>query len=116
MRATSAGLLVGILVTWMLSDASSSPPSAFAQRFTGSEPAAAPRDDLIAITGAVTDGQQLILLVDPQRRTLGSYLVNARTGQISLRSVRNIRWDLELEEFNGMEPSPDKIQALLRSR
>ena len=76
----------------------------------------AQRDDLIAIAGANVEGQQLILLLDPHRQTLGSYQVDAKTGQIALRSVRNIRWDLEMDEFNGTEPSPEKIQALLRSR
>lgn len=116
MRATVVGLIVGVTLTWILSGASTVSPNAFAERFQGGGQSVAQRDDLIAVSGAVVDGQQLIVLIDPRRQTLGSYHVNAQNGQISLRSVRNIRWDLELEEFNGMEPSPEKIQALLRSR
>ena len=116
MRATVAGLLIGVTLTWILTGASTVSPNAFAERFQGSDQTGAMRDDLIAVSGAVVEGQQLIVLIDPRQRTLGSYHVDARSGQISLRSVRNIRWDLELEEFNGTEPSPEKIQALLRSR
>ncbi len=116
MRAMMVGLMAGVLVTWILNNASSNPPNVYAQRFGGSNPTVAQRDGLIAIAGTNVEGQQLVLLLDPQRQTLGSYQVDAKTGQIALRSVRNIRWDLEMDEFNGTEPSPEKIQALLRSR
>jgi hypothetical protein len=116
MRAVLVGLLVGFGVAWALNGASPHPANVYAQQFSDSTSSVAQRDDLIAIAGAAVDGQQLIVLLDPRRQTLGSYQVNALTGQIALRSVRKIRWDLELDEFNGTEPSPEKIQALLRSR
>jgi hypothetical protein len=116
MRAIAMGLLAGGWVTWVLLGTSPEPANVFAQRFDEIDRAVSQRSDLIAIPGSDAGGQQLLLLIDPQRRILGSYHVDATTGQIALRSVRNIRWDLELDEFNGTEPSPEKIQALLRSR
>ena len=35
------------------------------------------------------------------------------TGQIELKSVRNVQWDLLIEEFNGVRPLPREIRALL---
>ena len=116
MRAMMVGLLTGVLVTWTLDHAAPTPPTVYAQRFGVNDATGAQQSDLIAIAGAVVEGQQSIVLVDSRRQTLGSYQVDAKTGQIALRSVRNIRWDLELDEFNGMEPTPNKIQALLQSR
>jgi hypothetical protein len=116
MRAMMVGLLAGVLVTWTLDHAAPNPPKVYAQRFVGSDASASQQSDLVAIAGSVVEGQQSVLLVDTRRQTLGSYQVDAKTGQIALRSVRNIRWDLEMDEFNGMEPTPQKIQALLQSR
>jgi hypothetical protein len=116
MRAILIGLLSGGLVTWFLNGALPQPANVYAQRFDEVDRSVSQRNELIAINGSGVGGQQLLLLIDPERRVLGSYHVDATTGQIALRSVRNIRWDLELDEFNGTEPSPEKIQALLRSR
>jgi hypothetical protein len=107
------GLAAGILVMCGLNAASSSFPQVYAQRFGGSEPAGPQSADLVAIAGSVVDRQQLLLVMDPHRQTMASYQVDAQTGQIALRSVRDLRWDLEMDYFNGTEPSPEKIQALL---
>ena len=111
-----AGLLAGALVAWGLDAASTKLPQVHAQRFGDSDRSGSQRDELIPLAGTVVEGQQLIVLVDPRRETLASYHVDGRTGQIALRSVRKVRWDLELDEFNGTEPSAEKIQALLRTR
>ena len=55
------------------------------------------------------------MLFFPGQR-IGFVGVHVESGQISLRSVRNCRWDLQMDEFNGAEPSPEKIMALLRTR
>lgn len=113
MRATFLGLLIGIGAT-TLTVPSSEPRGAYGQRsghhakFSGAE--------IVAITGGVAGGQQVVLLVDPVERTLGSYQVDMETGQVVLRSVRNCRWDLQMDEFNGKDPSPEQIKALLQSR
>jgi hypothetical protein len=113
MRAILLGLAAGILVVCGLNAAPSTFPEVHAQRIGGSDPAGAQRADLVAIAGSVVDRQQLLLVMDPHRRTLASYQVDAQTGQIALRSVRDLRWDLAMDYFNGTEPSPEKIQALL---
>ena len=113
MRATLLGLLVGIGVT-ALTFSDSEPHGAFAQGT--SRDSRPPEGEIIALLGAVTEGQQVVLLIDPEERSLGSYHVDVKSGQVALRSVRDFRWDLQMDEFNGKEPSPEQIKALLRSR
>jgi hypothetical protein len=97
----------------VLEGASSNPPNVYAQRFGDSDPSGPQQGNLVAIAGAVVEQQQMLLVMDPQRQTIASYQVDAHTGQIALRSVRDLRWDLQMDYFNGTEPSPEKIQALL---
>jgi hypothetical protein len=44
------------------------------------------------------------------------YHIDRQTGEIALRSVRNVAWDLQMEEFNGVSPSPREIRSLLEQR
>jgi hypothetical protein len=65
----------------------------------------------------LADGRQQITLVDQRTRAIAVYQVDARTGAISLKSVRNIHWDLQMDEFNsGGNPSPKEIRSLLEQR
>lgn len=63
----------------------------------------------------VTDtptGQQLTV-IDSGRHSLAVYLIEKGTGRVTLKSVRQLHWDLQLEEFNGVSPTPREIQSLL---
>jgi hypothetical protein len=44
------------------------------------------------------------------------YGIDPATGEISLRSVRNVRWDLQMDEYNGTNPSPREIRSLLGNK
>lgn len=57
-----------------------------------------------------------VVIVDPQTRAMSVYQIDRTTGEISLKSVRNVRWDLQMEEFNGVSPTPGEIRALLERR
>ncbi len=116
MRATLLGLLVGVIAATVVVSLGSEDSDLYAQRLGGFDAQAPTGEGLAVLLGPVADGQQLVLLVDEQRQTMATYHVQVESGQISLRGVRNYRWDLQMEEFNGAEPSPEKIQALLRTR
>ena len=116
MRATLLGLLVGVLVAAVAISAGTDRSNLYAQRLGGLDAQAPSGDGLTALLGPVVENQQLVVLIDQQRQTMGTYHVQVESGQISLRSVRNFRWDLQMDEFNGAEPLPEKIQALLRTR
>ena len=70
---------------------------------------------LIAFSKEMGTSHQLVL-IDSQERVMGVYHVNRETGEIALKSVRRINWDLLMEEFNATSPSPREIRALLEQR
>jgi len=116
MRGTTVGLLVGVFIIGFVISSMTEDRGAHAQQFETFEHDLLSVERLAALKGPTVEGQQLIVLIDNQQQTMGSYFVDTKSGQISLRCVRNFRWDLQMSEFNGSEPSPEKIQALLRSR
>ncbi len=88
-------------------------------------PAASPRapgvhsgaaGGLIAMSSQTGDRRQQLMVVDPELRVVGVYHVDEATGEIVLKSVRNIHWDLQMVEFNGSSPSPREIRTQLEQR
>ena len=67
---------------------------------------------LITHTAESNTGQQLTV-IDPRTRSMAVYHVEKNTGKVTLKSVRQIHWDLQLDEFNGVSPTPREIQTLL---
>ena len=70
--------------------------------------------DLIALSFDAGEGRQQITVVDPRQRSLAVYHVDRATGAVSLKSVRNLQYDLLIEEFNTGPgtPSPREIRSL----
>lgn len=67
---------------------------------------------LIALSSDSAQSQQ-ITLIDPRTQVISVYHVDRANGEIALKSVRNIRWDLLMEEFNAATPSPREIRSLI---
>ena len=44
------------------------------------------------------------------------YHIDTVSGEIVLKSVRNIHYDLKMMEFNGTSPLPGEIRAILEQR
>lgn len=57
---------------------------------------------------------QQITIIDPKNRSLCVYHVNLATGQIELKSARNIEWDLQLVYLNAKKPLPNEVQAIIQ--
>jgi hypothetical protein len=57
-------------------------------------------------------GPQAVVVVDPSQHVMAVYHVDKTTGEIALRSVRNITWDLQMLEFNSGEPLPQDIRNM----
>ena len=70
---------------------------------------------LITHSQPVESGQQLTV-IDATKRAMAVYHVDKATGRVTLKSVRQVHWDLQLEEFNGVSPLPREIQSLLSHR
>jgi len=75
-----------------------------------------PSGELIALSHDLGEGRQQVTVIDPKMRVMAVYHVDPTSGEITLKSVRNIHWDLQMEEFNGVKPSPRDIRALLEQR
>ena len=58
------------------------------------------------------DGRQLLLIIDPQLKNAAIYHVDG-AGSLTLRSTRNIAWDLLVPEYNAQEPRPATLKKML---
>ena len=79
-------------------------------------PAAVSGGELIAVPSPMGDKGQLLTVIDPRQQAMGVYWIESGTGKITLRSVRNIRYDLMMMDFNGDNPLPREIRAQLEQR
>jgi hypothetical protein len=103
-------VLSAFLIGLVLASLQSSPVAG--QRLNSSVDPVPHQAELIAISHPSQTGQQLTI-IDPRLRVICVYQVDRSSGQISLKSVRNVHWDMMMDEFNGMSPSPKEIRATL---
>ena len=91
-------------------------PQAQAQRVPAER--TPPADQLIALPFEGADGKQQVTIVDPRTRVIAVYQVDKVNGSLALRSVRNVHWDLLMEEYNTSHgsPTPRDIRALAEQR
>lgn len=87
---------------------------------TPSAPAAAPLapaagSPLWISMAPLGDERQLLVVVDPVTRSAAVYHVDAGSGALTLKSTRDIRWDLLVGEFNAQEPSPTALRRMVES-
>lgn len=90
--------------------------TAFAQRSLTAEQVHRPESSLIALSFAAGEKLQQVAVVDPAKRVIGVYHIDAATGQVELKSVRKIEWDLEMVQFNGTDPLPEEIRSLMEQK
>lgn len=62
------------------------------------------------VTSTLANGMQQIVILDSTQRTLAVYHVDS--GNLQLRSVRSLVWDLRMEEFNGAPPLPSELRRV----
>jgi hypothetical protein len=110
-----AGALVAVVVVFVLDRRG----EVMAQH-VAAYPQAAPQPmsggELIAVPSQVSEKGQVLTVIDPRQQTMGVYWIEAGTGKITLRSVRNIRFDLMMMDFNGDNPLPREIRLQLEQR
>jgi hypothetical protein len=87
----------------------------FAQRATPTPtiPTAVAGTELIVAPALWADKVQMLTVVDPRQRVVAVYQIELATGKIALKSVRNIQWDLQLNDMNTEAPLPQQIQSML---
>ena len=75
-----------------------------------------PTEQLIALTSDLPGSHQQVTVIDAKARIMSVYHIENTTGVISLKSVRNIRADLLMDEFNTESPLPREIRAILTNK
>jgi hypothetical protein len=79
-------------------------------------PASASGSELIVVPTPLGDKGQVLTVIDPRQRVLSVYHIDLLTGKITLKSVRNIQWDLQITSLNNEIPLPQEIQSSLEKR
>jgi hypothetical protein len=80
----------------------------------GAYPAAAGARELITYFLPVEGKATTLALVDPASRHIAVYHVSRETGEIQLKSIRDIAGDLQLDYFNCGGPLPEEIRNGLK--
>jgi nitrogen fixation protein len=112
MKTTVLSVALCACVTFLAVVSLGRPSAAVAQR--GADTAAG--GELLTIAAMVSDKVQQLTVIDPRMRVMSVYHLELASGAITLKSVRNITWDLQLREFNGVAPLPQEIRTLLEPR
>ncbi len=63
---------------------------------------------------ALDEGRRLVLVVDQAGRHLAVYHLDVAAGTVTLKSTRDISWDLMVGDFNAQEPRPAALQKMLQ--
>ncbi|TWU27325.1 hypothetical protein Pla144_20970 [Bythopirellula polymerisocia] len=63
------------------------------------------------------DGRPLrVIVIDPAARVMGVYDISRDTGEIQLKSIRDLSADLQMLEFNSGAPSPADIKNSIKRK
>src|SRR5437773_12434959 len=108
-------LVLALVVAGVVGFADAQAPRASHERAAierASQDRAASSPDLLALSHEGPDGRQQITVVDPRQRVMAVYHIDRVSGAVTLKSVRNLTWDLLIEDFNSGTPAPKDIRAL----
>jgi hypothetical protein len=110
MRRSLFGVLIGtVLVIGVTAGQGSSEPAGVGQGPFAPDPSSSA---LVTHVLPAESGSQAVVVVDAGQRVMAVYHVDKTTGEIALRSVRNLTWDLQMLEFNSGEPLPQDIRDM----
>jgi len=60
------------------------------------------------------DGRHLLVVVDQTGRHAAVYHIDGAAGTLTLRSTRDISWDLMIDDFNAQEPKPATLRKSMQ--
>jgi len=61
------------------------------------------------------DGRRLLVVVDQTTRHAAIYQIDAAVGSLTLRSTRDMAWDLMVGDFNAQDPKPATLRRMLQT-
>jgi hypothetical protein len=111
MRRSLFGVVIGtVLAVGLITGTGSSEPAVVSSRaFAPNGPASS---TLTTHVIPSEGGPHAVVVVDASQRVMAVYHVDRASGEIILRSVRNLTWDLQMMEFNSGEPLPQDIRDM----
>ena len=114
MRIAAAGILVfaGLVIAALA--VTVSPDAVCAAGRVGPSPVGG-SSQLVTLLSALGDNRQQLLVIDPEMHVMSVYHLDPN-GEVTLKSVRNFHWDLQMEQFNGTNPLPREIRSLMQQR
>jgi hypothetical protein len=115
MRHIVLGALVAMVLVMVFGAVLSQRTAAYGQRPAVVQTPNA-SGELIVVPASSGEKLQALVVIDPRQQAMGVYHVDAATGKIALRSVRNLRWDLQMTYLNNEAPLPQEIRSLLEPR
>lgn len=108
-------MLVGAFGMVLLAGHLTAPPWASGQHSAGVAIESSSGSLWLSMAHREGDPQQLLVAVDRDTRHAAVYHVDATNGTLTLRSTRNLSWDLLVDDFNGREPSPTALKNMLET-
>lgn len=109
MRTAMLGALAGAGLVAAVLSANASRGELFAQQMGSQLPAA--DANLIAFSTVVGEQYQQLTVIDQKQRVVSIYHVELATGNVELKCVRAIHWDLQMMSYNGKGLLPHEIQS-----
>lgn len=103
-------VVVAVVMLGCLTGALWGTPAAEGNTSEPSPAAAGEPHGLVTLASPPIDGIQQFTVVDSATRAMAVYHVDLKGGQITLKSVRNLRWDLQLEDFNSVAPKAREVR------
>lgn len=61
------------------------------------------------------DGRHLLVVIDGQGKGAAVYHVDPVQGSLTLKSTRNLGWDLLVQEYNAQDPRPTTLRRMLET-
>ena len=113
MKRATLGVLLGLGLVTATAAVAEQGAEMFTQRPTPTAPAPAVAvgSELIVVPTSLGDKGQMLTVVAPRQQVLCVYHIDL-TGKITLKSARNIQWDLKVTNFNNEHPYPQEIRSL----
>ncbi len=99
---------VGLISIGIATSRSDPQGAAFPSVFQIPAPAATGNETLLMHAGMTPTGTQQMVVIDSAKRVMAVYHIASDTGAIQLKSVRNLAFDFQLEEFNGQTRLPPR--------
>ena len=116
MRQAALGILILTFVSFGIVTWSYPPAQLHAQQLPPAVKPLVLADGLIALSSDTADGHQQVAVIDSKSRVMSVYHNEHKSGTITLKSVRSLAADLEMDEYNTDHPLPRDVRAILNKR